>query len=224
MIKKKKLLNTGELQSDSTIGLRSKLRFCGETGHIWLHEHRMLLVHADTYALLRRELIETLGMNRARGLIMRMGYASGVSDCELSGVNLEEQNIKETFMAGPLLYTLEGAMKITITKLDLDRKSGRTYVEAICENSWESQAHLRQYGEPSEGVCWNLIGYASGYTSAFMGRPILYKETQCFAQGAKHCYVVGKPVEEWEDASEFKLLTNNESIAEQLLGLQTQAI
>lgn len=127
-------------------------------------------------------------------------------------------------MAGPLLYTLEGSMKIIITKLDLDRKSGKTYVESICENSWEGQAHLRHFGESSEGVCWNLIGYASGYTSAFMGRPILYKETKCIATGANHCYVIGKPVEEWEDASEFKLLMNQESIADQLRGLQTQVV
>lgn len=224
MTKNKKLHNIGGEPSDSSVGLRSTLRFCSETGQIWLHEHRMLLVHVDTYGQLRRELIETLGMDRARGLIMRMGYASGVSDCELTHISPEVTNAHEAFMAGPLLYTLEGGMKITITKLDLDRKSGRAYVEAICENSWESQAHLRHYGKPSEGVCWNLIGYASGYTSAFMGRSILYKETECFAQGAKHCYVIGKPVEEWEDTSEFKLLMNHESIAEQLRGLQTQVV
>ncbi len=224
MKKKKKLHNIDEQPSDSTIGLRSRLRFCSETGQIWLHEHRMLLMHAETYAQLRRELIDTLGMDRAKGLIMRMGYASGMSDCELSHISPEVTDIHEAFMAGPLLCTLEGGMKITVTKLDLDRKSGKTYVEAIAQNSWESQAHLRHYGEPSEGVCWNLLGYASGYTSAFMGRSIMFKETKCFAQGAEHCYVVGKPVEEWEDASEFKLLMSNESIADQLRGLQTQVV
>lgn len=224
MTKKKKPYNIDEKSSYSSDGLRSRLRFCSETGQIWLHEHRMLLIHADTFGQLRRELIETLGMDRARGLIMRMGYASGVSDCELTHINPEVTKTHESFMAGPLLYTLEGGMKITIAKLDLDRKSGKTHVEAICENSWESQSHIRHYGKPSEGVCWNLIGYASGYTSAFMGRSILYKETECFAQGAKHCYVVGKPVEEWEDASDFNLLINHESIADQLRGLQTQVV
>jgi DNA-binding NtrC family response regulator len=200
------------------------LRFSRETGEIWLHEHRMLLVHADSHSDMRRELIETLGMERARGLFMRIGFASGANDCELTHINPEVTNDHEAFMAGPLLYTMEGLMKVTITKLELDRKSGKTYVEAICENSWEAQGHLRHFGESHEGVCWNLIGYASGYTSAFMGRSILYKETQCLANGSKHCYVIGKPVEEWEDASEFKLLMNQESIADQLRGLQTQVV
>jgi hypothetical protein len=43
----------------------------------------MLLVHAEAQALLRKELIDTLGMERAQGLFTRMGYASGVRDAEL---------------------------------------------------------------------------------------------------------------------------------------------
>jgi hypothetical protein len=53
--------------------LRARLHFCAETGQIWLHEHRMLLVHSETQATLRWELIETLGMDRARGFLARMG-------------------------------------------------------------------------------------------------------------------------------------------------------
>src|SRR5208282_1686194 len=64
--------------------LRSRVHFSSETGHIWLHEHRMLLVHADAQASLRKELIDTLGLERARGLLTRMGYASGVRDAELA--------------------------------------------------------------------------------------------------------------------------------------------
>ena len=33
--------------------LRARVHFCPETGQIWLHEHRMLLVHAEAQALLR---------------------------------------------------------------------------------------------------------------------------------------------------------------------------
>jgi transcriptional regulator with PAS, ATPase and Fis domain len=45
-----------------------------------------------------------------------------------------------------------------------------------------------------------LIGYASGYTSAFFGKQILYKELQCAACGEDHCRIEGRPVEEWPDA------------------------
>lgn len=224
-MKKIKQVINHNISGDSVIGnLRAQLRFSRETGQIWLHEHRMLLVHADSHSHMRRELIETLGMDRARGLFMRLGFISGASDYELTHVNPEVTNEYEAFMAGPLLYTLEGLMKVTITKLDLERKTGKAYIEAVCENSWEAQGHLRHFGESQEGVCWNLLGYASGYTSAFMGRSILYKETQCLASGSKHCFVIGKPVEEWEDASDFKQFMNRESIADQLRGLQTQVV
>ena len=39
----------------------------------------MLLVHAEAQALLRKELIDSLGIDRARGLLTRMGYASGAA-------------------------------------------------------------------------------------------------------------------------------------------------
>ena len=58
-----------------TESLRARLRFGAESGQIWLDEHRMLLVHAEAQALLRKELIDTLGMERARGLLTRMGFA-----------------------------------------------------------------------------------------------------------------------------------------------------
>ena len=63
---------TGHSRSED---LRARVHFCAETGQIWLHEHRMLLVHAEAQAALRKELIDTLGMERARGLLTRMGYA-----------------------------------------------------------------------------------------------------------------------------------------------------
>lgn len=225
MVKKSKKQISGTPPTDLvSSNLRSQLHFSSETGQIWLHEHRMLLVHADSHALMRRELIDTLGMERARGLLMRMGYASGVSDYELARIQPDVTNDLEAFMSGPLLHTLEGIVKSTITKLEIDRNKGQFYVECKWENSWEAQAHLRHYGESPEVVCWNLIGYASGYTSAFMGKPILCKEVSCHAMGANHCYLIGKPIEEWEDASDYELLRNPESIADQLLGLQNQVV
>lgn len=205
--------------------LRSQLRFCSDTGQIWLHEHRMLLVHADSHAQMRRELIDTLGMERAKGMLMRMGYASGVSDYELINISPEGMSDKEIFMAGPLLITLEGIVKTTIPKLEIDRKTGKFYVEALWEHSWEGQAHLRHYGESTaQGVCWYLIGYASGYCTAFMGRPVLCKEIRCIGSGSSNCYLIGKPIEEWDDASDFAFLLSQESIANQFIGLQSQVM
>ena len=204
--------------------LRARVHFCAETGQIWLHEHRMLLVHAEAQASLRKELIDTLGMDRAQGLFTRMGYASGVRDAELARIRAQNSSDIEAFMTGPQLHTLEGIVRVTPVELELDRAAGKFYGEFLWENSWEGQWHRHYYGIHSEPVCWTQIGYACGYTSAFMGRPILYKEVECVGMGNNNCRIIGKPIEEWEDAAEYKHFVNRESIADQLFDLQTQVV
>lgn len=204
--------------------LRSQVQFCAESGQIWLHEHRMLLVHAEAQGTLRKELIETLGIDRARGLLTRMGYASGVRDAELIRTRNPSASDMEVFMTGPKLHTLEGKVKVTPIKVEFDRSAGTFYGEFLWEDSWEAQWHRRNYGIQAEAICWSQIGYACGYTSAFMGLPILYKETECHGKGDNSCHIIGKPIEEWEDAAEYAQFFNRESIAEQLIDLQTQVV
>ncbi|MGP8267643.1 MAG: sigma 54-interacting transcriptional regulator [Beijerinckiaceae bacterium] len=220
-----KLRSVGRTAGDPTSGnLREQVRFCAETGQIWLHEHRMLLIHAEAQGSLRKELIETLGMNRAQGLFTRMGYASGARDAELARTLAQNASDEEAFMTGPLLHSLEGVVKVTPIKLELDRAGGKFYGQFLWENSWEGRWHRHYYGIHSEPVCWSLIGYACGYTSAFMGRSVLYKEVECVGMGDSNCRIIGKPIEEWEDAAEFARFFDRESIADQLIDLQTQVV
>jgi len=202
--------------------LRARVHFCAETGQIWLHEHRMLLVHAEAQASLRKELIDTLGMDRARGLLTRMGYASGARDAELARIRAENASDVEAFMTGPQLHSLEGIVRATPVRLDLDRVAGRFYGEFLWENSWEGQWHRHFYGIHSEPVCWTQIGYACGYATAFMGRSILYKEVECVGSGQVNCRIIGKPAEEWDDAAEQMRFFAPEPIADRILDLQTQ--
>lgn len=204
--------------------LRTRLRFCPDTGQIWLHEHRMLLIHAEAQATMRRELIDTLGLDRARGLLTRMGYAAGVHDAEFARTRPEGEKFSDIFIAGTQLHTLEGIVKVTTIKLEADLAAGKYYGEFLWENSWEGQWHRLHYGTYTEPVCWSQIGYACGYTSALMGRPILYKEIECVGMGASSCRIIGKPVEEWEDAADYTRFLNRESIAEKLIDLQTQVV
>jgi DNA-binding NtrC family response regulator len=214
-----RLRSVAPVESDD---LRARVRFCPDTGQIWLHEHRMLLVHAEAQATLRKELIDSLGMERAQGLLMRMGYASGVRDAELARANAQQLSDAEAFMTGPRLHALEGIVRVQPVRIEIDRAAGHFYGEFLWENSWEGQWHRHFYGIHIEPVCWTQIGYACGYTSAFMGRPILYKEVECVGMGNANCRIVGKPAEQWEDAARHMRFFTPESIAEQLLELQTQ--
>ncbi|MFL5373160.1 MAG: sigma 54-interacting transcriptional regulator, partial [Myxococcales bacterium] len=200
--------------------LRARVHFSAETGQIWLHEHRMLLVHAEAMASLRKELIDTLGTERAKGVLLRMGYTSGKRDAELAGAASGDD--AEAFMTGPRLHALEGFVRGTPIHLDLERAASRFTGEFLWENSWEGTWHKKDMGIHTEPVCWTQIGYACGYTSAFMGRRILYKEVECVGAGGKNCRIIGKPIEEWPDAAEQLRYFHPENIADELLNLQTQ--
>jgi DNA-binding NtrC family response regulator len=200
--------------------LRARVHFSAETGQIWLHEHRMLLVHAEALASLRKELIDTLGTERAKGVLLRMGYTSGRRDAELARAMGGDD--AEAFMTGPRLHALEGVVRVTPIRVELDRAAGRFSGELLWENSWEGIWHKRDLGIHTEPVCWTQIGYACGYTSSFMGRPILYKEVECVGAGARSCRIVGKPLEEWPDAAEQMRYFHPENIADELFDLQAQ--
>jgi DNA-binding NtrC family response regulator len=178
----------------------SLLRFNASTGHIWLDEQRMLLLHARALAALRKELFDSLGVERARGLLLRMGFASGQHDGEMSVKRRGAgQSTEEAFLLGPKLHAAEGVAGVQMVKLDIDLSSRRFFAECLWESSWEDEANIADFGFGDEPACWTQIGYASGYTSAFMGRLVVFKEVECRSQGDARCRIIGQPAEEWCD-------------------------
>ncbi len=183
--------------------LMARLHFAPSEGRIWLDDQRMLLIHTSAMGVLRRELIESLGVERARGLLTRMGYNSGGHDAELARRLRPNATMHDAFAVGPQLHSLEGIVKVDPPiALEMDVERGHFLGEYIWRDSSEDEEHVRIYGIGSEAVCWMQIGYASGYTSVFMGRPILFRELECRATGHEYCRIIGKPVDEWEGAED----------------------
>jgi two-component system response regulator HydG len=181
--------------------LMSRLHFAPEEGRIWLDDQRMVLIHTGAIGAMRRELIESLGIDAARGLLTRMGYNSGARDAELARKVRPGNTINEMFAVGPQMHMLEGITSVETIRQEIDVERGQFYGEFIWKQCAEDEEHIRIYGIGAEPVCWTQIGYASGYTSVFMGRPILYREIECRALGQPHCRIVGKPVEEWGETA-----------------------
>jgi DNA-binding NtrC family response regulator len=202
--------------------LRRLVRFSAENGTIWLGENRMLLVHAAALSSMRKELLNSVGQEQTRRIFTRMGHASGMRDAELAKKIRGDQNLMDAFVVGPQLHMLEGSVNVTPVKIEMDIAAGKFFGELRWDNSWEAEAHVQQFGPQNDPVCWMLIGYASGYTSAFMGRFILFKEVLCTACGATHCNVIGKPVEEWPDAHLHMRYYDEDSIVSRMLELSTQ--
>ena len=64
--------------------LLSNIKFDIEEGKIWLGEDRMVLFHAGAIGALRQELINTLGLEQTKAIMMRFGYESGMRDAEFA--------------------------------------------------------------------------------------------------------------------------------------------
>lgn len=203
--------------------LMARLHFAPGDGRIWLDDQRMQLIHTSAMGTLRRELIEGLGIGKARGLLTRMGYNSGARDAHLARKLRPGASLQDMFAVGPQLHALEGIVLVEPVSLDIDTEQGRYRGEYIWRESSEDEEHIRIYGIGAEPVCWTQIGYASGYTSVFMGRPVLFREIECRATGGEHCRIVGKPIDDWEDAEQDASYLKAESFSSGLTAVRSAA-
>jgi DNA-binding NtrC family response regulator/predicted hydrocarbon binding protein len=191
----------GSIRVPEINDLANRMRFMPSQGRIWLDDQRMMLMHVSSLGILRQELIESLSQETARGIITRIGYQAGARDAEMAKKLRASSGVYDHFLAGPQLVSLEGIVHCEPIALDIDVGSGRYFGDFALIDCAEAEAHLANYDIGAEPSCWMLVGYACGYTSTFMGRPILWREIECRAMGHDRCRVVGKPVEEWgEDA------------------------
>ena len=198
------------------------VHFSARDGRIWLAGQRMLLVHAASLGALRRELMGTIGREQTRRLLMRAGYASGERDGALARQVRGDASVLDMFAVGPQLHMLEGAAQVTPESCEIDLPAGRFHGVFRWDHSWEVEAHVRDFGPQDEPVCWMLLGYASGYTSAFMGRPTLFKEVACAACGQPSCRIEGRVLGDWPDAEALADDYAADSMIVRLEDLQSQ--
>jgi DNA-binding NtrC family response regulator len=177
--------------------LAELLDFRPDQGVIRLHEQRVVILSAAAMGLLRKELIDTLGIETAERLALRFGFADGYHDA----VNLRERSKwtdpLEGIRAGAMLQTLEGIVRVDVRKTDYDAATGRFEEQVAWHDSYVAEQHVHHYGKTESPVCWSLVGYASGFASACLGKEVYFRETSCAAQGAKHCVAIGRDAESW---------------------------
>lgn len=178
------------------------LFFAPGDGRIWLKDQRMVLMHSASMGTLRRELIETLGLERARGLLTRAGYESGARDATLVRERWPDGDMVQVFMAGTRLHALEGVVKVEPVAFEIDPERGHYFGEFLWHHASEDDEHIASYGVGTEPACWMQLGYAMGYVTGMMGRLVVFREVECRSMGASLCRVIGKTAEAWGDISE----------------------
>jgi two-component system, NtrC family, response regulator HydG len=178
------------------------LFFSPGDGRIWLNNGRMVLMHNLTLGKLRRELVDLLGMEKARGVLTRIGYSSGVEGAQFVRNQWPNAEPISLFSAGTRLHALEGAAKVETVHIRFDAEKGIYDGEFIWHNSSEAEAHISEFGIGTDAVCWMQLGYAMGYVTTLFGKPVIFREVECRSLGHPVCRVIGKTAEQWDDVSE----------------------
>lgn len=175
------------------------LFFSPGDGRIWLQDQRMVLLHTEALGSLRREMIDSLGLEQARGLFTRAGYVSGARDAQLVRKQWPEADPLAAALAGTRLHALEGVVKVELVQVSYDPDTSGYEGEFLWHNSSEDDEHIAAYGIGGSPACWMQVGYATGYVSTLFGRLIVFRETLCRSMGDAHCRVVGKSADKWDD-------------------------
>lgn len=170
------------------------------TGVIKINDKRMVLMSVEALGILRRDLVNTLSMERAKGFLMRYGWACGMKAAEDLEKRYDWESTEELMLAGPAFHTLEGIVTVEPDELKVDQDS--LYFTGFWRNSYEVEEHINHYGESDDPVCWTLVGYASGYLTKTFGKQVFVYEDQCRGKGDHHCYFVAKTVDPYDHPPE----------------------
>ena len=198
------------------------IRFQTDQGKIWVGEQRSILMTLPALAWFRREVLQSLGLERSKGFFMRLGYQNGLKDGEMARHLRPDADIIDMFLAGPQLHMLRGMVQVKPLQIEIDPETGHFFMEHIWNNSFEVEICLSEFGLLEDPVCWILIGYACGYSSSALEQEIIFKEVECRGCGDEHCRAIGKPAHEWEDHEEFKKYFVADPLIEELYELQSQ--
>ncbi len=177
------------------LDLRDLLAFEPKGGVIRFGGQRAVILDAVALGLLRKELIDSLGLAAARGILTRFGYAHGWRTAESLRSGFPWESEREWRIAGGRLHMLYG-----FVVFEPQGEPGGTpgpFVESNWHDSYEAEQHLLHLGRADEPVCWTLTGFASGYLSFANGHEICCVEDRCRGRGDSICHIVGRLREEW---------------------------
>ena len=177
--------------------LAETVAFSPQEGSVWMCGQRMMLLQGAAFGAMRRELIEALGFDKARGLLTRIGWQAGARDAAQVSAQWPEGDDASLYSAGPRLHMLEGMVNVEVVRFEIDSGVGHFYSEFLWHNSLEDDEHIAAYGLGGEPACWMEIGYASGYASSLLGRLVVFREQECRSMGHPACRIVGKPADQW---------------------------
>src|SRR5690242_15981845 len=125
------------------LDLRELLEFDPKGGILRFAGQRALLLDAVALGLLRKELIETVGLTAARGILTRFGYAHGWRTAEVMKNEFAWESDEEWRIAGGRFHRLQGLVLFE----PVARAAGEAapFADAIWHESYEAEQHLLHF-------------------------------------------------------------------------------
>jgi len=182
----------------SDIDLRKMLEFSPHEGKILLGPDRMVLFRQAAFGVLRALLFERLGVEMTHSVLAQFGHRCGQGDYRVLSSMFDWDTEADRVASGPVLHSWEGVVLAKAEHLSYTHADGTFHMYGTWENSYEAEIHREHVGASLDPVCFTLAGYASGYASAFMERPMLCVEEQCVAAGAETCRWEIRPEGAWD--------------------------
>ena len=180
------------------LDLRELFEFDPKGGVMRFAGDRALIMDAVALGLLRRTLIDTVGLDAARGILTRFGYAHGRRTAITMKNAFPWDSDNEWRIAGGRLHKLQGL--VVPAPVTSSLVSGPApFVENLWHDSYEAEQHLIHVGRSDEPVCWTQCGFASGYLSHANDREIYCIEVRCRGRGDAVCHMVCRPREDWSE-------------------------
>lgn len=164
-----------------------EIKFNFETGITSYKDSRILIYDANVIGLLRQNLVQIIGREKAREFFVKLNYQNGYEEFQNMKQTFVFDNEMELLASGPTIHTWRGIVQATPSKFEFDRELGHFFFTGIWKNSWEAEQY-QMYNEIShEAECWSLVGYASGWATAFFGSKTIAIESKCVAKGDDTC-------------------------------------
>jgi two-component system response regulator HydG len=170
-------------------------------GLVSVHGRRLVFHDVHAVAQLRKDLVDSIGVDQTRRILSRFGYYWGEDDAAVVDRVFQWDDVTEWLKAGPRLHELQGVARVEVKSLEVSPE-GKYRMEVIWHDSVEADEHLIELGVSPEASCWILQGYASGYASRCLGKPVYFTEVSCRARGDDACRAVGMDKESWGDEAD----------------------
>ena len=183
----------------SQLDLRELLAFKPHGGTMSFLGRRMYLMDMSSHGLLRNEIIETVGNDLSRTIITRSGFIRGWLLAEQLKRQLPDvwAEAKQGVL-GPMVCSMFGFGEV-LSSHRTDGRHGDPLVETYFIGSYEAEQQLKINGQADQVVCWEQVGFASGYVSHVQQSTVYFIESECQGKGDCHCHLIGNYLEEWGD-------------------------